>query len=440
MVLVYHELLWYTIGMKLTRRITILTVLIVVFAIVAPVILVFALGYRIDFGQRRLVATGTLFVKTLPKDANIFLNGELSETKTPVTFRLLLPGEYEVKIEKPGYQTWAKRFTIFPKRLTVAHDREPGITLLRSDISPELADASSKFLFKKNVELWDASSKDTVKLLQLENKRTISTQILSDATTTAQFYFDDPWLFIYTAAGLHAITLDSEATFSFSGLPAPTQIITLGNESFLIQNQGQLLALEGKTGTYTLVRDGIRGLSKARDGGYYVATESEILHFDAASSSQELIARNTDTFAEMQTVIMENTDYFMLGNNLVRVVDSSLEVLAENVVEATWDNSQKRLFYRTPNELWFFYPEKGESELITRTNAEITAATLASQIGYVFYALDKTVTAIEANPNFSRNTFAIVHSETPIRTIALDSEQMKLYYLTQEGLFSATIR
>src|SRR3989344_6241522 len=132
--------------MKLTSRITILTILIAVFAVIAPVVLLLALGYRINFAERRLVATGTLFIKTEPRDANVYLNDLLSETRTPVTFRLLLPGEYTVRIEKPGYQPWSKRFTIFPKRLTVAHDREPGITLLRSDISPRQIDATPEIL------------------------------------------------------------------------------------------------------------------------------------------------------------------------------------------------------------------------------------------------------------------------------------------------------
>ena len=96
------------------------------FLITAPAVVLYSSGYRIDWNPpqngKMIVQTGGLFLKTEPKQANIYLNEKLSK-KTDFFFgsaliENLLPKEYNIKISKDGYSSWEKKLTIKEKGVT----------------------------------------------------------------------------------------------------------------------------------------------------------------------------------------------------------------------------------------------------------------------------------------------------------------------------------
>lgn len=82
------------------------------FLLIAPSIVLYSQGYRIDFENKKITQTGGLFLKISPKQADIYLNGKLSR-KTDFFFgsaliENLLPKKYKLEIKKTGYQSWKK--------------------------------------------------------------------------------------------------------------------------------------------------------------------------------------------------------------------------------------------------------------------------------------------------------------------------------------------
>lgn len=61
--------------------------------------------------------TGAIYVRSYPKNAIIYLNNEASGN-TPATIQGLPPGEYEVKVVHPGYQTKVKTVTVVEGKTT----------------------------------------------------------------------------------------------------------------------------------------------------------------------------------------------------------------------------------------------------------------------------------------------------------------------------------
>lgn len=76
----------------------------------------YAQGYR-PGGGNFIQGTGLLSATSLPRDALIYIDGELQNKVTDETINLP-PGEYEVEIAKVGYTTWQKRLTIFQGLVT----------------------------------------------------------------------------------------------------------------------------------------------------------------------------------------------------------------------------------------------------------------------------------------------------------------------------------
>jgi hypothetical protein len=70
----------------------------------------FARGWRLDLTKKELAVTGILVATSDPDGAEVYLDGKL-RTATNNTINLP-PGNYRVRIEKPGFSPWEKLVTI----------------------------------------------------------------------------------------------------------------------------------------------------------------------------------------------------------------------------------------------------------------------------------------------------------------------------------------
>jgi hypothetical protein len=112
--------------MKRKLRQTILFTFLFIFILFAPILTLHFQGYRIDLEKRRLTQTGGFFLKTIPKQTEIYLNEKFSK-KTDFFFGSvliegLLPKKYNIKVKKDGYSTWEKTLGIKEKEVTEVKD------------------------------------------------------------------------------------------------------------------------------------------------------------------------------------------------------------------------------------------------------------------------------------------------------------------------------
>lgn len=105
-----------------------------VFIVAAPAIIVSTAGYRYNFVKGRLERTGVMFISTKPSNAKIFLNGKEEKSETPTRIRRLLPGKYEVRIEKEGYHPWVRTVEVRSRETSFLNN----LALFRQGV-PELA-------------------------------------------------------------------------------------------------------------------------------------------------------------------------------------------------------------------------------------------------------------------------------------------------------------
>lgn len=80
---------------------------VVVFIAGLPLILSYAFGYKFDKRTLKFSRTGLLYLKTQPAGADVYLDKDLLDGKTPLTLNEVLPGSYEVRVELQGYYPWS---------------------------------------------------------------------------------------------------------------------------------------------------------------------------------------------------------------------------------------------------------------------------------------------------------------------------------------------
>lgn len=127
--------------MSTKARKILFTLFIFAFLIITPLVSLYATGYKISLDGRFLQKTGMLVINSNPSGANIFIDGEPQQRfldelgtkitnktnkenilKTPAKIKGLVPGEYDISLEKEGYWGWQKKLEITPGNSTFAED------------------------------------------------------------------------------------------------------------------------------------------------------------------------------------------------------------------------------------------------------------------------------------------------------------------------------
>lgn len=86
--------------------------------IIITIILVFlARGYQIDFFKKTVVETGLLVVRSVPDSGLILIDDTSTKTATNASLSLK-PGEYRLKIQKTGFNSYEKKIKIEKELIT----------------------------------------------------------------------------------------------------------------------------------------------------------------------------------------------------------------------------------------------------------------------------------------------------------------------------------
>ena len=106
---------------KKTRSLILLFCIICFFAI-APVLVAYSMGYRFDFGKMKVVATGGIYIKTLPSAEQIIIDSNISIRPRMFSndffVQSLLPKNHTVFIEKTGYHDYSKTLPVKESQVT----------------------------------------------------------------------------------------------------------------------------------------------------------------------------------------------------------------------------------------------------------------------------------------------------------------------------------
>ncbi len=111
----------------------------VIFLAIAPLIVLYALGYRLNTSAIDPLPVSVLQVESQPSRATVQLNNKGSG-QTPQTISNVPPGPATLTVSKEGYQPWEKSVTLEPGRATEFRDirlfpTKPNLTVIASNIA-----------------------------------------------------------------------------------------------------------------------------------------------------------------------------------------------------------------------------------------------------------------------------------------------------------------
>lgn len=108
--------------MKITaaKRRVIFSIYLGLFLIFSPIFLLYTAGIRWT-PTLGFVKTGTFYIASTPKSAEVFIDGKNTGEKTPTVLKHLLPGTYNVELKTGGAITWSKNLSIKSGETTFAN-------------------------------------------------------------------------------------------------------------------------------------------------------------------------------------------------------------------------------------------------------------------------------------------------------------------------------
>ena len=162
----------------LTRRL-IFYLLVAIFILATPPTILYATGYSFDWQKKSLVKTGAFYLKSLPGNAKILIDGKNKKT-TPRLVSRLVPKTYSVTIAKDGFYSWQKNLEIQPQLVAEARN----IILFPQTLQPEKIPAN----VTSTISDWLSSPAEKQNHLQAKNIASSTAGWLNKGTDI--FYID----------------------------------------------------------------------------------------------------------------------------------------------------------------------------------------------------------------------------------------------------------
>ena len=439
---------------KRTR--TVLFILMVlVFAVIAPAIIMYSQGYRFDVKKMKFLETGGIYIKTLPSDAGVTIDNDYKNRTSgfskDVLIQNLLPENHNIKIEKENYYSWEKTLEVEEKKVTEAKyiilfpDEMP-FASIDNDVKNfyPFPDNNRILLLTVSNELlsYDSEKKETQKILS----KTQTPYNISDIS----FSPTGKRALIKTSTGLHYLLNTETSTISLiKSMSSKTQNVVFdsNNEgSFFYQSNNLIYRINAdKQATPRLFKkDTVSAF--AINGNDVYSFENGLLYKDnillntnetlskepleIKGKTYELVAMENEIF------LIENKTIVYLFNKETKIFDKKIEAKTE----LKYTPFYERILFAADNELWLLLLKETETPFFSQAYSVVFISRFSQNIGdikwlngdYFVYTLNNKINISEIDNRDHINSFELPQSG--ISKIFFNGNTKKLFLLDEEEL------
>ena len=413
----------------------------------ATVICLFASGYKFNVSwplqfDHLLVKTGTLSITTSPKDAYIFLNNKQQTSKTlklfkkdfirtPNNVKNLLPGKYNLRLEKDNYWPIEKELTI-----------ESGITSTLENIHLFRSDLPTLVYKTDNNSLLLSSSGDNMYLTSTQEFINLQYNSLTskiEATVSNGSWISSGEEFFANGA-IYNLSSDSTTNIAPTNNEAPIswKYDSDDNSIYYTTASSSIYVLEKDNKTSTLVLEGISFLDYKQEGDSIFI----ISQINSKKYLQEFNINSQQELRQMELPTLGNYLFYSGNENghltLYDKQNSSLYLINKDDWQKSFNISQvkdwqfidkNRIIYHNGWEITLLNIQDGTSYLLARVSEPIQKITWHDDEKYFIFS---TTNSIQAGDIQSKLLTTLFKTQE-IGDIILDSKEDLLYFYANIG-------
>ncbi|MDD5290909.1 MAG: PEGA domain-containing protein [Patescibacteria group bacterium] len=463
---------------------------VIIFFIVTPWLSFYAAGYKIklswppDFRQP-LQKTGMFIFDTSPRGAKIFIdnkpsqlflqkyfNKERSYIKTPAKIKNILPGEYDIRLELPGYWPWEKKLKVEPGQATYAED----VYLFKKDLPLQITSFIpeeknfSRLPIRKIEPSFDKRyffvlNEEKINIIEAGGNDVFSLPLSSIKT---RFEPGSPAIWSPDSTKIIAgrVALDlkngNKITYLDNFLGGQADNFKWGIDSNLLYYQS------GSSIGYLDLAAGSKKILGSGENYYdYLVKNDNIFFISGTGKTLKLKGISLKNGEPIKDISLPFSSAYRLinpGHNLINLYDNIHQLLylidpfaainplrevVNNIKYSEWlDNN--RLLYANDFEIWIFDMDTSGSvlgtagkKILVRISEPITNVLWHPSKNYIIYSTDKTINTIELDERGKRNTTELIKVDQ-IYSLSLDQKGNTLYFGAkignQEGLYKLEIQ
>jgi len=441
------------------RKILYLT-FVLLFFIITPIVVGYAAGYKLSFSPTRPLQfqkTGMLILDTSPTGAKIYINDKIQQSitnkylsatglfsntnviTTPTKLRNLLPGEYDVRMEKDGYWSWGKKLTVKSGESTFAED----VFLFKNDAPLKIYDKPTKIFSSPNNNYLAFPSGNKLGILKIKNDEikyfNTEKEIKSLAWSgdSLKILTDEEIFFLENLEKIK-INIPSSTPKNLKWSPDDNSLLFFQKDNTILSYN--ILTEESKN---IISQNNILDYYITENSYYLVTNEPTGVKLFIYSSSKELLASiglnksNRFSFVDNPSDLigihdLENSRLYLINQNNFQPKD-----VIEGVKNISWID-KKSLIYSTDYEIWIDDLENGEKSLVTRISQPIKDVFWHTSNNYIIYASEKGLYAIELDKREKR-TFSELLRTDSLENSFLNKKGDTLYFAAKfnndDGLY-----
>lgn len=441
---------------KKTRNILFL-IFVAIFIVAAPLVCLYAAGYQVgkNFSIQK---TGILVIKIEPTSATIYLENKTQQNlvdnllqvnkktyTTPNKIKNLLPGKYDIKLDKDGYWPWEKQLeigsgqSIYIEKVNLFRNNLP--TVISNQRYTDLVPAPNKkilmAIYQNGVDIINLDD-DSVKNISLA---TSTVKIILTKNNCSWSPNNDAVIlgpYLYNLSDLKtAIDLSKQ----LGSNPTSIKWNQSDKNHLLFTSQKNIYDLNLSSQTKKLIAEN-------KSAADYLARDNNLFLLYRNNGSTILNVWNLSENKSIREINLPDSEYAFINreNNLLNVVDQThktlylidpfaelkpiLEII-NNADKAAWINGDK-LIFANDYELWIYDAKNYYKTLLTRISEQIADVFPFVNENYLFYTTDRSINVMEMDARDKYNIIKLVDLEK-IKNPYLNKDGSALYFYSEIG-------
>lgn len=471
--------------------------LVILFFTVAPTIILHTQGYRFDMSRGVFVYSGAVNIKSNPQSISVALNDDASMSKklsminSSYNISGLLPGNYNVEVSSPGFQTWNKKTDVhsgvaseFWNVVLVRSDYEKINYEDTSGIEKFFISPKNKFIAynqnadgKMAVRIFNISSKKTEKTFSLDDWRLLD----SSKKENMEWSPEEDYLSVpvekeitaQTQKGKTAVPakkpaeiqnayciIDSASDNVFN-LNEFLKLENIRNVRWDPENKGYVFFLKDNSlyranvtdaADITLIAENVSTFDLTRSVVYYLQSPNNLVFkvdLDGQSGKEQVTSAFPDSSKNISRMIIyddqriafisDNKDLYIYNEG---EHNSYFKLLGSSVEGVHFSDDGKKILFWSNNEIsvyflrdWNVQPTRAEDELtnVTRYSETITNVQWFKDYEHVIFNAGKYTKLIELDGRDHRNCMDVFNTKIDQPFLRYSNSLEILFYTDQEG-------
>lgn len=424
------------------------------FVVITTVVITYANGYSLFSGSKILVKTGMLILDTEPQGAKVILNNKTQQkflsfsgdniVTTPAKIKNLVPGEYTVQLELPGYNTWQKKLIVNPGQATFA---ETVILFSKGKPARISEDNVKDFELSPDRKLIAIASQDKTQVINANNNDVLYQR----ASTSAVLRWSNDSRYLLLDQG-QVLNLENQANVAYINIDTKAnsaEWIDNNRLGYIDKNQLRIYDLNDKSSR-------ILEAGEASKTVFADFSSDGTNLFTVVNSLQgaDLVIYSLSNLEANQRIKLPGTGYQIIDlhnklvslankktSNLIIINPSDSQPLVakiNNFKGIAWAD-KNNIYYSTDHELYSYNLNQNKSQILARISQTINNLYLHPSNNYLLFTTDTSISSLELDNRDHHIINALVGSDN-LAKVEFDDSSLQFYYLEKAGSLSIFYR